>query len=59
MIVLRIILNDYVKIRFDFSGWLLPYIDGEINEKNRILYHHGEEPERPGYTLQELFQLCR
>ncbi|XP_018578046.1 RNA polymerase II-associated protein 1 isoform X2 [Anoplophora glabripennis] len=45
--------------RFDFEGWLLPYSEPEINEKNRILYHHGEEPGRPGYTLQELFQLSR
>ncbi|KAJ8961047.1 hypothetical protein NQ314_005976 [Rhamnusium bicolor] len=45
--------------RFDFEGWLLPYSEPEINEKNRILYHHGEDPGRPGYTLQELFQLSR
>ncbi|KAJ8946888.1 hypothetical protein NQ318_008244 [Aromia moschata] len=45
--------------RFDFDGWLLPYSEPEINEKNRILYHHGEEAGRPGYTLQELFQLSR
>lgn len=31
----------------------------EIDEKSRILYHHGDEAGRPGYTLQELFQLCR
>lgn len=31
----------------------------DINEKNRALYHHGDEPDRPGYTLQELFQLSR
>ncbi|XP_045474307.1 RNA polymerase II-associated protein 1 isoform X2 [Harmonia axyridis] len=45
--------------RFDFEGWLLPFTQPEINEKNRILYHHGEEPERPGYTLKELFTLAR
>ncbi|KAL3269976.1 hypothetical protein HHI36_009031 [Cryptolaemus montrouzieri] len=45
--------------RFDFQGWLLPFTETEINEKNRILYHHGEEPDRPGYTLQELFTLAR
>ncbi|KAJ8917851.1 hypothetical protein NQ315_010764 [Exocentrus adspersus] len=45
--------------RFDFEGWLLPYSEPEINEQNRVLYHHGEEPGRPGYTLQELFQLSR
>ncbi|XP_044754149.1 RNA polymerase II-associated protein 1 [Coccinella septempunctata] len=45
--------------RFDFEGWLLPFTEPEVNEKNRILYHHGEEPERPGYTLKELFTLSR
>lgn len=51
--------SDTYEARFDFAGWLLPFSDSEINEKNRILYHHGEEPGRPGYTLQELFQLAR
>ncbi|CAH1966202.1 unnamed protein product [Acanthoscelides obtectus] len=51
--------NGTFEARFDFEGWLLPYAEPEINEKNRILYHHGEEPGRPGYTLQELFQLSR
>ncbi|GJQ84057.1 hypothetical protein Trydic_g10517 [Trypoxylus dichotomus] len=51
--------KDNYEARFDFTGWLLPYVNKEINEKNRILYHHGDEPGRPGYTLQELFQLCR
>nr|XP_022915958.1 RNA polymerase II-associated protein 1 [Onthophagus taurus] len=45
--------------RFDFNGFLCPFEEKEINEKNRALYHHGEEPNRPGYTLQELFQLSR
>lgn len=45
--------------RFDFNGWLQPFTETNIDEQNRILYHHGEEPERPGYTLQELFQLGR
>ncbi|XP_044261913.1 RNA polymerase II-associated protein 1 [Tribolium madens] len=44
--------------RFDFEGWVLPYVE-EISEKSRVLYHHGEEAGRPGYTLQELFQLSR
>lgn len=51
--------NDQYEARFDFAGWLMPFSQLEINEKNRILYHHGEEPGRPGYTLQELFQLAR
>ncbi|XP_028143373.1 RNA polymerase II-associated protein 1 isoform X1 [Diabrotica virgifera virgifera] len=45
--------------RFDSGGWILPYSQSEITEKDRILYHHGEEPGRPGYTLQELIQLSR
>lgn len=44
--------------RFDFNGMLLPYKDESIPiEKG--LHHHGEEPERPGYSLQELLQLSR
>lgn len=30
-----------------------------MSESTRVLYHHGEEPNRLGYTLQELFQLAR
>lgn len=52
-------IKDKYEARFDFAGWLLPFTTSEIDEKNRILYHHGEEPGRPGYTLQELFQLAR
>lgn len=51
--------EDQYEARFDFAGWLMPFSQPELNEKNRILYHHGEEPGRPGYTLQELFQLAR
>lgn len=37
---------------------LLPYIDkGEGVLKG--LHNHGEEQERPGYTIQELLQLSR
>ncbi|XP_023028847.1 RNA polymerase II-associated protein 1 isoform X2 [Leptinotarsa decemlineata] len=51
--------SEQFEARFDFEGWLMPYSENDINEKNRILYHHGDEPGRPGYTLQELFQLSR
>jgi hypothetical protein len=37
---------------------LLPYSDDKINVSH-ALHHHGEEPERPGYTLQELLKLSR
>ncbi|KOC63085.1 RNA polymerase II-associated protein 1 [Habropoda laboriosa] len=44
--------------RFDFNGVLLAYKDENVPiEKG--LHHHGEEPERPGYSLQELLQLSR
>ncbi|KAK3908612.1 RNA polymerase II-associated protein 1 [Frankliniella fusca] len=44
--------------RFDFEGLLLPYNDEKL-DVNKGLHHHGDEPERPGYTLQELMQLSR
>ncbi|KAG5327548.1 RPAP1 protein, partial [Pseudoatta argentina] len=44
--------------RFDFNGLLLPYKDESLTV-NKGLYHHGEEPERPGYSFQELLQLSR
>ncbi|XP_059143141.1 RNA polymerase II-associated protein 1-like [Physella acuta] len=43
--------------RFDFKGNLLP-VDVDL-PVNMGLHHHGEEPERAGYTLEELFQLAR
>ncbi|XP_073843572.1 RNA polymerase II-associated protein 1 [Musca autumnalis] len=52
--------------RFDWKGVLLPYTMDEITTKeqgpekdDRELYMHGDEPHRPGYTLQELFRLAR
>jgi len=36
----------------------LPYKDENLTV-DKGLYHHGEEPERPGYSLQELLQLSR
>lgn len=44
--------------RFDFKGYLLPYTI-EYTEETKVLFHHGEESHRPGYTLNELFQLSR
>ena len=44
--------------RFDFNGVLLPYKDESVPVE-KGLHHHGEEPERPGYSLQELLQLSR
>lgn len=53
--------------RFDWKGVLLPYSENDLKSSNkylqekdeRELYLHGEEPQRPGYTLQELFRLAR
>ncbi|KAH1009271.1 hypothetical protein HUJ04_001649 [Dendroctonus ponderosae] len=45
--------------RFDFEGYLLPHGAAQITETNRHLFHHGDEPERPGYSLQELLLLSR
>uniref|UniRef100_A0A8D8ZV14 RNA polymerase II-associated protein 1 n=1 Tax=Cacopsylla melanoneura TaxID=428564 RepID=A0A8D8ZV14_9HEMI len=42
--------------RFDFEGTLLKYKEENVKEG---LYHHGEEPDRPGYTIQELLHLSR
>ncbi|XP_071631277.1 RNA polymerase II-associated protein 1 isoform X2 [Temnothorax longispinosus] len=44
--------------RFDFNGLLLPYKDESLTV-DKGLHHHGEEPVRPGYSLQELLQLSR
>lgn len=37
---------------------LLPFTDESLTV-DKGLHHHGEEPERPGYSLQELLQLSR
>lgn len=55
--------GDTYEARFDWKGFLLPYIEDDeasANVKdNRELYFHGESPERPGYTLQELLRIAR
>ncbi|XP_045186711.2 RNA polymerase II-associated protein 1-like [Mercenaria mercenaria] len=43
--------------RFDFHGNLV-HDDADI-PVNVGLHHHGDEPERAGYTLEELFTLAR
>ena len=30
-----------------------------MTEENRQLFHHGEEPNRPGYSIKELLHLSR
>ncbi|KAK0043487.1 RPAP1 [Biomphalaria pfeifferi] len=43
--------------RFDFQGNLMA-VDADV-PVNLGLHHHGDEPERAGYTLEEIFQLSR
>ncbi|XP_047514126.1 RNA polymerase II-associated protein 1 [Pieris napi] len=50
--------NEPYEARFDFNGYLLPYTM-EYTEKTKILFHHGEESHRPGYSLTELIELSR
>ncbi|KAK2826025.1 hypothetical protein Q5P01_020239 [Channa striata] len=46
-----------MQARFDFAGSLIP---PTVDLPTHLgLHHHGEEPERAGYSLQELFLLSR
>ena len=56
LLVLYKLYNVYS--RFDFNGELMPY-DSDKIEPNEGLHHHGDEPNRPGYTLGELITLAR
>ncbi|XP_033220262.1 RNA polymerase II-associated protein 1 [Belonocnema kinseyi] len=51
-------LDEPYNARFDFDGVLLPFKDEKLTI-DKGLHHHGQEPERPGYSLQELLQLSR
>ncbi|KAJ2076472.1 hypothetical protein H4R24_005675 [Coemansia sp. RSA 988] len=46
------------RIRFDFDGQILAEEDVDI-PKSIGLHHHGEEPDKPGYTIPELLHLSR
>lgn len=58
--------GESFEARFDWKGFLLPFIytgvdiepSGNIKD-DRELYLHGDDPHRPGYSLQELFRLAR
>lgn len=50
--------GEQYEARFDFKGYLLPYTI-EYTEKTKTLFHHGDEPHRPGYSFTELFELSR
>ncbi|CAL8105514.1 unnamed protein product [Calicophoron daubneyi] len=43
--------------RFDLSGLVVP--PDAVVDTHLGLHHHGEEPERAGYTIGELFHLSR
>lgn len=49
---------DGFNARFDFEGRPMPFRSDDI-PVNVGLHHHGEEPERPGYSLEELLTLAR
>ncbi|XP_078720662.1 RNA polymerase II-associated protein 1 [Lampetra fluviatilis] len=46
-----------MQARFDFHGQLVPP-DSDV-PSYLGLHHHGAEPEQAGYSLEELFHLCR
>ena len=50
--------GDLAPARFDFNGNLLNPKEN-LPPVTTALYHHGDEPNMPGYTLQELYQLTR
>ena len=49
--------NKIHDCRFGFDGSLMAG-DREV-PVTAGLHHHGEEQERPGYTLEEMIILCR
>merc|ERR1712062_386717 len=51
-------IKESFNARFDFNGCLLPFKDSSI-PVTAALHHHGDEPDRPGYTLEELLTLAR
>ncbi|XP_057315544.1 RNA polymerase II-associated protein 1-like [Hydractinia symbiolongicarpus] len=54
--------EDSVIPRFDFDGNLLIIEPSSIETEYPIssgLYHHGDDPQLPGYTLQELYHMVR
>ncbi|XP_034827914.1 RNA polymerase II-associated protein 1 [Maniola hyperantus] len=50
--------DEPYEARFDFTGYLLPYTV-EYTEKTKTLFHHGEDPHRPGYSITEMIELTR
>lgn len=53
-------LEDGESARFDFDGLLLTGQDFDSKETfEKGLHHHGQDMEKPGYTLEELLTLAR
>ncbi|KDO18923.1 hypothetical protein SPRG_15765 [Saprolegnia parasitica CBS 223.65] len=46
-------------VRVDFNGLVLPATDELLPPSHSGLYHHGDDPDRPGYTIEELLLLAR
>lgn len=51
--------GEEYEARFDWNGFLMPFHADEKLSQDRNLFIHGEEPDRPGYTLTELLRLGR
>lgn len=47
------------RARFDFNGKLINPEDNEKISTSLALHHHGYEPDKAGYTIDELYQLIR
>ncbi|OQR85253.1 RNA polymerase II-associated protein 1 [Achlya hypogyna] len=48
------------EVRFDFNGVELPTTPTDVLPPSHSgLYHHGDDPDRPGYTVDELLLLAR
>lgn len=50
--------GESYEARFDWKGVLLPFTSQDDNSPSD-LYLHGDDAQRPGYSLQELFRLAR
>lgn len=46
---------DSFSARFNFDGDLVDFNHCDQIDVHEGLHHHGEEPDRPGYTVNELF----
>ncbi|KAI9478369.1 MAG: hypothetical protein EXX96DRAFT_650696 [Benjaminiella poitrasii] len=49
--------NVYRKVRFDLQGRMMD--PASFIPSHQGLHHHGDEPDKAGYTLAELFYLTR